>query len=126
MFECKIVNTTKELSLLERIRVKENTDSVTIDKEFDRDPEIKEVIVPFSYAVEMEIHNDASETKDYRRLAIVTPDNEIYTTGSKSAIEAFYRLYDELKDLDNWSLKFVRRPSRNRPGQMFLSCTVAL
>lgn len=126
MFECKIVNTTKELSPLERIRVKENTDSIVIDKEFDRDPEIKEVIVPFGYAVELEIHNDASETKDYRRLAVVTPDNEIYTTGSKSAIEAFYRMYDELKDFDDWSLKFMRRPSRNRPGQTFLSCTVAL
>lgn len=124
MYKCEIVNCTRpELSPIERIALKEGGSFISINTELEN-AENHMLDIDFDYMVELHIENDKSEDKEYNKYVFADTDGNLYTTGSISVKEAFDRMYSEIKDFDGWSLRFMLKPSKNRGGKNFITCTV--
>lgn len=120
-FEVQIVESSKELTARERIRLKDTTDAVKLDEATQENPVI---IKPVAYAI-LAVHNDKADDKDYEQYIIEDADGTKYVTGSESFWNSFKNIYDEMKDEDeDWSVKAYRVPSKNYTGRDFISCSL--
>ena len=124
MYSVEITKTSRELTPKERVAIKSGSakklDELTQNGEF--------IITPVGYAVLM-ITNDKSADKNYEQYVVFDASGEKYVTGSKSFFEAFLNIYSELNDEDGnqvepYSLKVFRKPSRNYAGKEFITCEV--
>ena len=77
---------------------------------------------------ELEIHNEKSDDKDYTNYLVVGTDGEKYVTGSPSFWTAFKGIIDEVEEAglkaDEWTLRVYRKPSKNREGKDFITCSM--
>lgn len=120
-FEVNILESSKELTARERIRLKDTTDAVKLDEATQESPV---VIKPVAYAI-LGVHNDKADDKDYEQYIIEDADGTKYVTGSESFWNSFKNIYDEMKDEDeDWSVKAYRVPSKNYTGRDFISCSL--
>lgn len=120
-FEVNILESSKELTARERIRLKDTTDAVKLDEATQKNPVI---IKPVAYAI-LGVHNDMADDKDYEQYIIEDADGTKYVTGSESFWNSFKNIYDEMKDEDeDWSVKAYRVPSKNYTGRDFISCSL--
>lgn len=111
-----IVETSRELSKIERVQLKTNAAS----KLEEMCPICLEGIT--GYAV-VKIHNEmAKDNKDYTRLVIFTDDGNSYYTGSPTFMNTFFSIYSEMEGETGWGLSCFKSPSANYKGKEFLSC----
>ena len=112
---------SKELSVKERIMLKDTTDAIRLDEA----TQVEVVsIVPAMHAV-LDIHNEKSENKDYTVYIIVGEDGQKYITGSQSFWSSYINIMEEMEDEEEtWGIKVYRKPSKNRPGKDFITCSI--
>ena len=78
------------------------------------------------YAV-VDIHNERSKgEKDYKKLIIVSTDQQMFITGSPSCMETFIAIWEAMdgEDPTTWAIEFFQMPSQNFKGKSFITCKV--
>lgn len=84
------------------------------------------VINVAGYAV-IDIHNERSKgEKDYKKLIIVSTEQQMFITGSPSCMETFMAIWDAMEgeDPSTWAIEFFQMPSNNFKGKSFITCKV--
>ena len=100
-----ITDTSRELTPVERIRVKMGTDAVSLDKMLDS---VDEVVIDIDYYAVVSIHNERAQNKDYMRVMIVEKNGNMYYTGSNTFYVALMEILHEIADAgtDNFVIKW--------------------
>lgn len=119
-YKVTIVSSTRELTKREQVKYKELADAKSLD---ELSQEIENPIIKVKDLIQLEIHNEASENKDYTACVIVDKDDIIYNTSSPSFIEKAFDIYNDLEG-DDVDLKIIRKESKNFKGKQFITCTL--
>ena len=126
-YSTKIVSTSRELTVKEKITLKDFNDCVGLDtvvineQGFIIDPDV---------IVEVQVHNErAKDDKDYTTIVILDKDGTKYSTSSNSLRDSISDIMDELADLEetdraDLKIKIFKKPSKNYSGKYFLTATV--
>lgn len=124
-YESKVIYVSKEVSAKERIMLKDVSDCESLDSLTDDDQAI--MLNPDYYA-QIEIHNEKSDNKDYTVTVVVDKDGTRYKTGSESFVRTMVGMLSDAKELEAsgepWSLKVYKKPSKNRSGKGFITCSI--
>lgn len=123
-FTTAITESSKELSVREKIKLKDLTSAIAIDKVVE--PEKPLVIAPDFYAY-LSIHNEKlpENEQDYKTMVIVDKSGTKYYTGSDSAISSFVDIFDEMIDTaEPFEIEFYKRESKNYSGKHFITCSL--
>lgn len=124
-FTATIKEASRELSTVERIKLKDTADALSID---EVTAEGDKVITPVAYVI-LAIHNEKSDNKDYDNIVVIDKDGTKYVTGSVSFMNSFLDLWDELAPElakgEEIPFKLLRRESKNFKGKDFLTCVLA-
>lgn len=122
-YSVEIVDSSEELSAIEKVRLKDTTDCVRLDQALEGTNAI--TIKVMKYVV-LNIHNEKSEDKEYPNFIIVDEDGTKYITGSRNFFDTFLDIYGELEDCnEEWYLKIYKVDSKNYKGKQFITCSVA-
>lgn len=123
-YTTSITESSKELSVREKIKLKDLTSAIAIDKVVE--PEKPLVIAPDFYAY-LSIHNEKlpENEQDYKAMVIVDKSGTKYYTGSDSAISSFVDIFDEMIDTaEPFEIEFYKRESKNYSGKHFITCSL--
>lgn len=126
-YSTKIVNASRELSVKEKITLKDFNDCVGLDTVVTEE---QGLIIDPDVIVEVDVHNErAKDDKDYTTIVILDKDGTKYNTSSNSLKESVHDIMDELADLDeadkaDLKIKVFKKPSKNYSGKYFLTATV--
>lgn len=123
-YTTSITESSKELSVREKIKLKDLTSAIAIDKVVE--PEKPLVIAPDFYAY-LSIHNEKlpENEQDYETMVIVDKSGTKYYTGSDSAISSFVDIFDEMIDTaEPFEIEFYKRESKNYSGKHFITCSL--
>lgn len=120
-YTVSIVKASKELSKVERVKFKDTSDCIKLDEA----SKSEDVIITVDFYVLLDVHNETAKgDKDYRQVVIVDVDGTMYCTGSNTFINNFLDIAEELEGED-YSVKVLRKPSKNYSGKEFLTCVIA-
>lgn len=115
---------SKELSALDKVRLKDTKKCIRLDVATANES----ITICPAYYVELDIHNEKSEDKDYKNFIIVDTEGNRYVTGSQSFMNAFKDIFDEISELVNdgeaIEMEIYQLPSKNYSGKKFLSCSL--
>lgn len=123
-YTTSITESSKELSTREKIKLKDLTSAIAIDKVVE--PEKPLVIAPDFYAY-LSIHNEKlpENEQDYKTMVIVDKSGTKYYTGSDSAISSFVDIFDEMIDTaEPFEIEFYKKESKNYSGKHFITCSL--
>ena len=123
-YTTSITECSKELSVREKIKVKDLTSAIAIDKVLE--PEKPLVIAPDFYAY-LSIHNEKlpENEQDYETMVIVDKSGTKYYTGSDSAISSFIDIFDEMIDTaEPFEIEFYKKESKIYSGKHFITCSL--
>ena len=123
-YTTSITESSKELSVREKIKLKDLTSAIAIDKVVE--PEKPLVIAPDFYAY-LSIHNEKlpENEQDYKTMVIVDKSGTKYYTGSVSAAASFVDIFDEMIDTaEPFEIEFYKRESKNYSGKHFITCSL--
>lgn len=123
-YKADIGESSKELSTREKIKVKDLTSAIAIDKVVE--PEKPLVIAPDFYAY-LIIHNEKlpENEQDYKTMVIVDKSGTKYYTGSDSAISSFVDIFDDMiETAEPFEIEFYKRESKNYSGKHFITCSL--
>lgn len=117
----KIVNASKELSARDRVAVKDTTNAIALDAATKDSP----LVIAIDYYVELAVHNEKSEDKDYKKYVVVDKSGNKFVTGSESFFTAMLEIMDEMTDSgEDFEIQVYRMPSKNYKGKEFLTCSI--
>ena len=120
-YSVKITNASKELSAKERVALKDTTNAIALDEA----TQAGKVLIEPDFCVELSVHNEKSEDKDYTKYVIVDKSGNKYVTGSASFMSAFSGILDEMADSgEEYAIEVYRMPSKNYKGKEFLTCSI--
>lgn len=121
-YKAVVERASKELSAKEKIMLKDMSDAVKLDDVVKENPLI---ISPDYYAI-VGVHNEKSDTKDYKKIVLVDKDGTKYTTGSMPFITTFEDIVDEMADAgeDDYAIKIYPKESKNYKGKYFITCSI--
>lgn len=120
-YSVKIVNASKELSARDRVAVKDTTNAIALDEATKDSP----LVIAIDYYVELAIHNEKSEDKDYKKYVVVDKSGNKFVTGSESFFTAMLEIMDEMSDSgEDFEIQVYRMPSKNYKGKEFLTCSI--
>lgn len=123
-YEAVIKYTSRELSVRERIKIKDTTGSTTLDKATEEGS----IIIAPDYWASIAIHNEKSkrDDKDYDNYVIVDRNGSIYSTGSESFWNSFLSIADEMiaAGEEEFEIKVYRMPSKNFAGKDYITCSL--
>lgn len=124
-YSAKVSFTSKEVSARERIKLKDTGNYTKLDEA----TQIEDVIIDLDYYAIVDVHNEKAQSgnKDYQQVVTVDKNGTYYSTGSTSYLNALENIMSELEDEgDNGdiSIKVYRRPSKNRTGKDFITCSL--
>ena len=126
-YTTKIVSTSRELTVKEKITLKDFNDCVGLDTVVTND---QGFIIDPDVIVEVQVHNErAKDDKDYTTIVILDKDGTKYSTSSNSLRDSISDIMDELADLEeadkaDLKIKVFKKPSKNYSGKYFLTATV--
>lgn len=120
-YTVSVVETSKELTGKQKIQLKDTTDCVRLDQATLEG----NVIIDVDFWAELAIHNEKSDDKDYTNYVVVDKTGVRYVTGSEAFWSAFRNIFDDMSECnEEWTLKVYRKPSKNRQGKDFITCSV--
>ena len=120
-YSVKILNSSKELSARDRVAVKDTTNAIGLDDATKESP----LVIDIDYYVELAIHNEKSEDKDYKKYVVVDKSGNKFVTGSESFFTAMIEIMDEMTGSgDDFEIQVYRMPSKNYKGKEFLTCSI--
>ena len=126
-YSTRIVNSSRELTVKEKITLKDFNDCVGLDTVVEND---KGFIIGPDVIVVVEVHNErAKDDKDYTTIVILDKDGTKYSTSSNSLRDSISDIMDELSELSDEDradlhIKVFKKPSKNYSGKYFLTATV--
>lgn len=121
-YKAVVERANKELSVKEKIMLKDMSDAVKLD---DVVKENALIISPDYYAI-VAVHNEKSDTKDYKKIVLVDKDGTKYTTGSMPFITTFEDIVNEMEDAGegDYEIKIYPKESKNYKGKYFITCSI--
>ena len=120
-YSVKIERASKNLTAKERVALKDTTNAIPLDEA----TQAGKVLIEPDFYVELDVHNERSEDKDYTKFVVVDKSGNKYVTGSESFITAFVDIVDEMADSDEeFAIEVYRMPSKNYKGKEFLTCSI--
>lgn len=121
-YKVEIIDSSKELTARDKIKLKDTAECISLDQASRENPDL---VIPVDGFVVLQVHNEQAKSgdPDYEQLVILSGYDR-YITGSGSFRSSFLDIYKEMAgDPDPWSIKVVRRASRNYSGD-FLKATL--
>lgn len=120
-YSVQVKEVSKELTHKEKVQITDLTDCVKLDKATQEGS----VLIDLDFYAVLDIHNEKSDDKDYVNFVIVDKDGTRYSTGSKSFFNNLVDICEEMEDSDEeWKIKAYRKPSKNREGKDFITCSI--
>lgn len=120
-YSVKIVNASKELSARDRVAVKDTTNAIALDDATKDSP----LVIAIDYYVELAVHNEKSEDKDYKKYVVVDKTGNKFVTGSESFFTAMLEIMEEMAESgEDFEIQVYRMPSKNYKGKEFLTCSI--
>lgn len=124
-YSAKVTFTSKEVSAREKIKLKDTGNYTRLDES----TQIEDVIINLDYYAIVDVHNEKAQSgnKDYQQTITVDKDGTYYSTGSVSYLNALENIMSELEDegdTGDISIRVYRRPSKNRAGKDFITCSL--
>ena len=122
IYKVEIIDSSKELTARDKIKLKDTAECISLDQASRENPDL---VIPVDGFVVLQVHNEQAKSgdPDYEQLVILSGYDR-YITGSGSFRSSFLDIYKEMAgDPDPWSIKVVRRASRNYSGD-FLKATL--
>ena len=121
-YKVNIISCTRDLTAKERIMLKDTTNAVSLDEATASGS----VVIPYAYHAILDIHNERSESQDYKKVVVVDTAGQKYTTGSEAFISALDDIVSEMleageKDFD---IEVYRKDSKNYKGKQFITCSI--
>ena len=85
-----------------------------------------DIIIDVDKWVVVMVHNEKSDTIDYKKYVIIDKEGQVYVTGSESFWRSFIAIYEVMSDEEEavYSIKVYRRESKNYKGKDFLTCRI--
>ena len=123
-YSTKIRYSSKELSVKERIAIKDTSNAISLD---DLTIQNGTITIQYAYHVLLDIHNEKSDNKDYTKIVVVDKGGTKYVTGSESFGTSLSDIVDEMIDGgegDNIVIEVYRKDSKNYKGKQFITCSV--
>lgn len=123
-YKVEISHSTKELSVREKIRIKDLSNAIQLD---DATQKEGNVVIDFDYYVILKVHNEFSkDDKDYNKFVIVDKAGNKFVTGSESFMTSLEGIVDEMADAGetDFEIEVYRKDSKNYTGKQFLTCTI--
>ncbi|UWH94772.1 MAG: Single-stranded DNA-binding protein [Bacteriophage sp.] len=123
-YTTSIIESSKELSVREKIKLKDLTSAIAIDKVVE--PEKPIDVAPDFYAY-LSIHNEKlpENEQDYKIMVIVDKSGTKYYTGSESAISSFVDIFGEMiETAEPFEIEFYKKESKNYSGKHFITCSL--
>lgn len=121
MYSVKVVECSKELTAKERIRLKDTSNAIKLDKACNGEEKV--VISPSGYAI-LSVHNDKADPTDYEQYVIFDEAGNKFVTGSKSFWNSFSDIFMEMSEEDEeYEIEVYKLPSKNYNGK-FLTCSI--
>ena len=123
-YSIKIAETSKELTPRDRVKFKDTSNAIQLDKAATADGD-RLIITPVDYAI-LEIHNGKSQKNpDYLNYMIIDEAGTKYITGSPSFWTAFKAIWDEMEEEEKgWEIEIYKMPSKNYAGKDFITCSI--
>lgn len=120
-YSVTISETSKELTARARVAVKDTTNAVSLDDATKGGP----LLIDLDYYVALDVHNEKSEDKDYRKYVVVDKAGTKYVTGSESFFSSLTEIVDEMDGSgEDFQVEVYRKPSKNYKGKEFLTCSI--
>ena len=120
-YSVKIQLASKNLSAKERVAIQDTTNAIQLDEATQQG----KVLIEPDFYVELSVHNENSEDKDYTKYVVVDKSGNKYVTGSESFFTALKDILDEMADSDEeFGVEVYRMPSKNYKGKEFLTCSI--
>lgn len=121
-YKATVTEASRELTAREKIKFKDLSDAIAMDSAVTEDEAL--IIEPTAYAI-IDVHNEKSDNKDYRKYVIEAANGQLYCTGSESFWKSFKDIWDEMEgEDDDWSLKVYKKESANYKGKQFITCSI--
>ncbi len=123
-YSVKVVNSSKQLTAREIIKLKDLSNAVSFDSAVTDDVPL--VVTP-DYWAELHVHNEKSKDKDYKKYVLVDKAGNKYHTGSESFFTSFMDIATEMSEAapdEEYTIEVYRRPSKNYAGKSFLTCSL--
>ena len=124
-YEASIVETTKELTAKEKIKLKDLSNAINLDA-LTQEQE-SPVRINVDFYVKLNIHNEKSkERPEYENIVVVDKDGTKFYTGSGSFMTALAEIYEEMADAGETEIVIdvYRKPSKNYNGKEFITCSI--
>ena len=118
-YKAEIVKSNKVLTAREKIMLKDTTNAISMDS---KTTESAFIIKPVTWAI-VHVTNEMSESGEYDKIVILDDKNDKYTTGSRSFIEAFSDIADEM-DKEEFCIMIYRKDSKKYTGKSFITCSL--
>lgn len=126
-YKVTVAECSKELSVRERIALKDTSNAESLDR-LTADAKIsnEKVIIDVDFYATLNIHNEHSDNKDYINFIVIDKDGYKYVTGSQSFIIQFKDIVDEMKEAGEEDIKIevYRKESKNYKGKDFITCSL--
>lgn len=120
-FTSKVLESSKELTARERIKMKDTTEARKIDELTQIEP-LQIRVVDW---VVLSIHNGKLEKPDYNNYVLIDDDGNKYVTGSESFWSSYIEIYREMEEENEpYEVKIYRVPSKNYNGKDFITCSI--
>lgn len=123
-YKVEIVHSTKELTVREKIRIKDLSNVIQLD---DATQQEGNIVIDFDYYVILKVHNEFSkDDKEYNKYVIVDKSGNKFVTGSKTFRTSLEGIVDEMADAGetDFEIEVYRKDSKNYTGKQFLTCTI--
>lgn len=120
-YSVKIAYSKNDLSARDRIKLKDISDAIQLD-EVCAEP----IIIDVDNYVVLEVHNEKSDNKDYRKIVVIDKGGQKYVTGSDSFLRSLEDIVDEMTDAgeDDIQIKCYKKDSKNYKGKQFITCSI--
>lgn len=121
-YKVEVVSCSKELTVREKIQLKDTTTAEKIDNLTQNG----DIVIPVSHHAELHITNPNSENKEYNVYVFVDHEGNKFVTGSESLWSAYMNIYNEMAEAGetDFSICVTRMPSKKREGKDFLTCSL--
>jgi hypothetical protein len=122
-YKAKVVKSTKEISVREKIRLKNFSDFIQLDEATELEP----VLIDIDYVATVHVENDKSDNTEYDKQVYIDKNGQGYVSGSETLFRQFEDIYDEMSDEgleDEITIKVYKSPSKNYKGKSFLTCNL--
>lgn len=123
-YNVKIIGSTRELTPRERVKAKNFSNAIRLDEAIPS-PDDAPLSITVDYCVEMEVHNEKSNNKEYRKFLIYDTEGNKYVTGSEAFWKELVSITEELEGTgETIDIEVFKLPSKNYSGKAFITCSL--